>query len=280
MGKLTAAFGTSHAPGQTGFPESAPAEKREPIYRAWETLKKKFEEAKPDILVAISNDHMQNFHRVQPPFCVGTADTHVLPRPSSAQLLRLNSHPVQGHVAFAESLIQVAADHGLDLAYSEELEFMDEFAVPKHFLDPEDKVPLVPILTNCLNRHLPQPRRFYELGRAIAKTIAARPRNERVAVIGTGGLSHDPTGPNWCIIDEDFDRRFLDLLVAGEAESLLREFTLEKMLAAGPGGAPEVMNWLAPLGVVGPGIKATLVHYQAVGEWATGMGFLYWHIQN
>jgi hypothetical protein len=97
-------------------------------------------------------------------------------------------------------------------------------------------------------------------------------------VIATGGLSHDPTGPNWCLIDEKFDRRFLDHLVQGSTESLLREYTLERIFQPGKGGTPEILNWFAALGAVGAGTTATLLCYEPVREWATGMGYVAWDI--
>lgn len=278
MGKLVAAFAASHAPGQVGFPELAPAEKKDNVYRAWAELRRRFEEARPDVMVAISNDHLQNFHRVQPPFCVGTSEWHLLPRPAYAKMLRLAPRRFRGGVSFAEWLLRVAAESGRDLAFSEDLQFQDEFTVPKHFLDPEDRVPLVPILTNCLNRLQPPPRSFFELGRIVAKAIEGRPAGERVAVIATGGLSHDPTGPNWCLIDETFDRRFLDLLACGDTEALFREYTLERIFEPGKGGTPEVLNWFAALGAVGSGKRAEVLCYEPVPEWATGMGYVCWDL--
>lgn len=278
MGNLVALFAMSHAPGQTGFPDRAPASKKANVYAAWAELTRRFEAADPHVLVAISNDHFQNFHRVQPPFCVGTGESHILPREAYAKTLRLTPHPVKGAVDFAESLLRISTDHGVDLAFSEQLEFQDEFSVPKHFLDPADKVPLVPILTNCLNRGQPSPKRFYELGKAIAATIEARSERERVAVIATGGLSHDPTGPNWCLIDEEFDRRFLELLASGNAEKLFSEFTLEKIFAPGKGGTPETLNWFVALGAAPRGSKAEILCYEPVHEWATGMGYVAWNL--
>jgi protocatechuate 4,5-dioxygenase beta chain len=278
MGRIVAVFAASHAPGQTGFPEVAGQDKKEAVYRAWMDLKSRFKKARPDVLVGISNDHFQNFHRVQPPFCVGIGEEHVFPREEQSKFLRLKPHAVKGHVPLATLLLQTAADGGMDLAYSEELKFQDEFSVPKHFLDPADEIPFVPILTNCLNRNPPQPRRFYELGRVIAKTVESYPTGERVAVIGTGGLSHDPFGPNWCIIDETFDRRFLDLIVEDDKEALFAEFTLERIVKPGVGGTPEILNWFAALGAVPHGSRATVVAYEPVPQWATGMGYVAWNI--
>jgi aromatic ring-opening dioxygenase catalytic subunit (LigB family) len=277
MGKLVALFAMSHAPGQTGFPDSAPALKKANVYAAWSELRKRFEAAEPDVLVGISNDHFQNFHRVQPPFCVGTAESYILPREAYAKTLRLTPHAVKGAGDFAESLLEISTDYGVDLSFAEELELQDEFSVPKHFLDPTDKVPLVPILTNCLNRGQPPPKRFYELGKAMAATIKTRPERERIAVIATGGLSHDPTGPNWCLIDEEFDRRFLELFATGDAEKLFSEFTLEKIFAPGKGGTPEMLNWFTALGAAPTGSKAEILAYEPVYEWATGMGYVAWN---
>jgi hypothetical protein len=278
MAQLVAAYGLSHAPGLTGNPEATTPEKKVKIYGAWSKLKEHFESVKPDILIGISNDHFQNFHRVQPPFCVGVAESHVFPREAYAKSLRLTPHCVSGHPDFAEFLLRFASDECMDLTVSEELEFQDEFSIPKHFLDPADKVPIVPIMTNCLNRNQPKPESFCRLGSMIHRAIRARPSEERIAIMGTGGLAHDPTGPNWCIIDEHFDRQFLKLLAEGETESLMKEFTLDRMFKSGKGGTPEILNWFAPLGAVGAGTRATLLCYEPVPEWATGIGLMSWNI--
>jgi hypothetical protein len=278
MGKIVAAFGVSHAPGQTGIPELAPPTKKDNVYRAWDSLRARFEDARPDLLVGVSNDHLQNFFHVQPAFCIGTGETHILPMESYAKNVRLTSHPVQGHPSFAHDLIRTGSDNNVDLAFSDELYFRDDFSIPKHFLDPDDRVPLVPILTNCLHRNQPPPRRFLELGRVLAKTAESRPADERIAVIATGGLSHDPTGPNWCLIDQEFDRRFLQHLVQGTTEELVCEYTLEKIFQPGKGGTPEILNWFAALGAVGAGTTATLLCYESVPEWATGMGYVAWNV--
>lgn len=133
MGQLVAAFGLSHAPGLTGNPEATTPEKRVKIYGAWSQLKEHFERVRPDVLIGVSNDHFQNFHCVQPPFCVGVAETHTFPREAYAKSLRLTPHPVRGHPEFAQSLLQTASDEYMNLTYAEELEFQDEFSIPKHF---------------------------------------------------------------------------------------------------------------------------------------------------
>ena len=278
MGTLVAAMGVSHVPSHTAYPEMAPPEKLRAIRAAWATLKDALAAAQPDLIVAVSNDHFQNFFPVQPAFCVGTGDTHVMPAKINARQLKLDSRPVAGSPGFAGHLLRTADAERLPLAFSDALIFMDEISIPQRFLDPDNRLPVVPILTNCLNRHQPSPRRFFELGAVIARAIAHDPDNRRIAVIATGGLSHDPLGPNWCLVDEAFDRRFLALLEAGDTEQLFGEYTLERIMEPGKGGTPELLNWFVALGAVGAGRKATVLCYESVPEWATGVGYAMWPI--
>lgn len=66
-------------------------------------------------------------------------------------------------------------------------------------------------------------RRCFELGRAIARIVAKkRPENEKVAIIGTGGLSHFPGTPYYGKIDIDFDNFILETLKAGKGKELAK----------------------------------------------------------
>ena len=278
MGRIVACLGLTHAPGQTGSPEMAPPEKRAIVDKAWAAARHILEDAAPNLVVVVSNDHFQNFFPVQPSFCVGTGDGHALPGKAYEKFLRIETHTVAGAPDFATHLLRVAEERGFPLAFSDALEFMDEVSIPEHFLQFGDKAALLPILTNCLGRNLPSPRSFFELGRIIAEATRTGPDDLRVAVLGTGGLSHDPLGPNWCLIDEDFDRAFLALVESGDTDTLLRDFTLERILAPGKGGTPETLNWFTALGAAGAGTKAEILGYTPVPEWATGMGYAAWSV--
>src|SRR5262249_4428809 len=159
-------------------------------------------QARPDLVVAVSNDHFVNFSFLQPPFCVGTAEIHAMPGRARAARLKLPTINVSGSPSFAAHLLKTAEALCFPLTYSEELIFSDEISIPQRFLDPDNEFSWLPIMTNCLNHNRPTPKTFFRLGEVIARAIeqdeAAR---RRVALVVTGGLSHDPLGPNWCIID-------------------------------------------------------------------------------
>ncbi|AGE71080.1 hypothetical protein ATY89_00770 [Sulfolobus acidocaldarius] len=91
-------------------------------------------------------------------------------------------------------------------------------------------------------------RRCFELGRAIARIVAKkRPENEKVAIIGTGGLSHFPGTPYYGKIDIDFDNFILETLKAGKGKELakLSDDKLEET------GNIELRTWIVPVGAVG-----------------------------
>src|SRR5207248_2198477 len=103
--------------------------------------------------------------------------------------------------------------------------------------------------------------------------LGAFPGDERIAVIATGGLSHEPGGPRYFWVDEEFDRWFLGLLAKGDHATLLAECTLERMEAAGSGGTAELLSWFLVLAMT-HGPADVLAYMPAVARaparWASG----------
>ena len=109
----------------------------------------------------------------------------------------------------------------------------------------------------------------------LREMLAQFPGDERIAVIATGGLSHEPGGPRYFWVDEEFDRWFLDLLKQGDHVALLRECTLERMEAAGSGGTAELLAWVLVLAFTrGP---ADVLAYMPAVAWRSGTGMVVWN---
>jgi len=148
--------------------------------------------------------------------------------------------------------------------------------VPLLYLTPDYDIPLVPIHMNCIVPPVPTPERCYEVGQTVAEIVrTCRPAGERVAIMGTGGLSHDPGGPKYFYVDEDFDRWFLGILAEGKPEKVLQEVTLERLAAAGDGGTTELLAWIAAMGAVGDR-RARTICYEPAVELRCGMGCIVW----
>jgi protocatechuate 4,5-dioxygenase beta chain len=91
---------------------------------------------------------------------------------------------------------------------------------------------------------VPSGRRCLELGRAIRRAIESFDDDLDVQVWGTGGMSHQLQGPRAGLINSDFDRRFLDRVIAEPAELALLPH-VDYVREAGSEGIELVMWFVA-----------------------------------
>ena len=89
----------------------------------------------------------------------------------------------------------------------------------------------VPIAVNVLQHPLPTARRCYKLGQAIRHAVESYERDVRVAIIGTGGMSHQLTGKNFGQMHRDNDMDFLDR-IERDPESLTQLSTWYRSITA------------------------------------------------
>jgi aromatic ring-opening dioxygenase catalytic subunit (LigB family) len=279
MGRIVAVTALSHAPGLTGWPDRAAAQEREALYKGFAEIGRQLRAAKPDVIVGIANDPLLNFPLSNvPDFCIGTAPHWQGPAEWFRDWLNVPPYSLKGNADVARILVREGQRTDINFAFSDALLFDDNWSVPLKFLTPDYDVPLVPIHMNCIVPPLPGPQRCYEVGQAIARIVEeALPPTLRVAVMATGGLSHDPGGPKYFDVDEKFDRWFLGLFEAGDADRVLREATVERMMAAGDGGTTELLAWIAALGAAG-GKPARTICYEPSKAMRCGMGAVVWDI--
>jgi protocatechuate 4,5-dioxygenase beta chain len=275
MAEIVAAMAMTHSPGLTGWFDRASAEHQQLALSATAEMRRRLEAVRPDTLVMFSNDHLLNWPINNiPEYTVGIADEHVGPADWFDEWLGMEKYRVPGDPGLARFLVNDAARRGVSLAYLREMQFDDGISVPTHYLNPDARFRLVPVTMNCNVPPIPTPARAYDVGRVLGQVMRAYPAPTRIAVIATGGLSHEPGGPRYFWVDEDFDRWFLDLLKAGDHERLLRECTLERMEAAGSGGTAELLAWIAVLAMTrGP---ADVLAYMPAIAWRSGTGMVVW----
>lgn len=131
-------------------------------------------------------------------------------------------------------------------------------------------VPVLPVITNTFfPPNQPTARRCFAMGRFIGEVIRDWPSDLRVAVIGSGGLSH-------FTIDEDFDRALLRAL-----EQRDREFLCQVPQTTLMQGTSEVRNWIAAAGALfDTGLSGTTIDYvpcyRTVAGTGTAQGFVAW----
>ena len=272
MGMIVAGCMTSHAPNITAKPVIADPQQRIRFVKTLEEMRRRLLAARPDVLVIFANDHLQNFfYDNMPAFCVGVADRYWAPSKGGGATLRIPARQVPGARDWAKTFVVAALDRGFDVSYAHELEFWDDVSVPLHFLMPEATIPIVPILTNCVAPPLPRPRRSFELGAFVESFIEdARPGAERVALLGSGGMSHWIGVPGHGNINPAFDQRVLGAIREGRGESLAY-LTHDEIETDGGNGGQEIRNWIAVLGAL-PEKKGDVLYYEPVPDWLIGCG--------
>ena len=275
MAQVVAAMAMTHSPGLTGWFDRAPENQRRQARRALDEMRDRLRAARPDVIVLLSNDHLLNWPiNNTPEYTVGIGAEHVGPADWYDEWLALEKYRIPGHPALARYLVNEGARRRLALAYLRDMQFDDGVSVPMHYLNPEGDIALVPVTMNCTVPPIPTPERAYHVGTALREMVHAYPGALRVAVLATGGLSHEPGGPRYFWVDEEFDRWFLDLLRKGDHDTLVRECTLERMEAAGSGGTAELLAWIVALAfTTGP---AEVLAYMPAIAWRSGTGMVVW----
>ena len=276
MAEIVAALLTSHAPLITGKPEISRPEQRERLHAGFAELGRRLAAARPDLVVMLVNDHLQNFaYNNLPAFCVGLAEAYDAPSAGGARLMRLAPRKIPGTPAWSMALLEAGLAAGIDFAYSYEIESWDELSVPLHFLTPAGDVPIAPVYTNCGAPPLPTLRRCHQVGAFVGAFVRARPAAERVALVATGGVSHWVGTPETGRINPEWDQRVLDHVARGDVAPLL-DWTWAEIERDGGNGGQEIRNWIALIGAV-PGWKGEVLAYEPVREWITGCATVWVH---
>jgi len=231
----------SHAPGITGrAPMADPAVTREYFapYRAMgETLRA----ARPDALVILAAEHFANFFmNNMPAFAVGMADSYEGPI-EDPQWLGIPRTSIPGNAGLSHRVIREMTQT-VDLAYAEEWKFDHGIMVPLSFLTPKYDLPVIPMNINCQGPPLAPLHRAWALGEALRRAADSVP--ERIAIVGTGGISHWPATPDSGKINEAWDREFLERWQANDKMSLLSYTDEETYRDAGQGGF-EIRTFIA-----------------------------------
>ncbi|MCJ2180972.1 class III extradiol dioxygenase family protein [Novosphingobium sp. 2580] len=213
-------------------------------------------ETRPDVAVCFYNDHGLNFFlNKMPTFAVGAAAAyHNADEGWGLPVFKsFEGHPeLSWHVI--EQLVgdefdittcqSILVDHALSIPF--ELAYPDADAWP---------VKLVPIAINTVQFPLPSPKRCLALGRSVHRALQSWRGDERIVVIGTGGLSHQLDGERAGFINPDYDRFCMDNLAANP-EALVKDTARDVVRLAGAQGV-EILNWIAARGALGEAMTET-----------------------
>jgi aromatic ring-opening dioxygenase catalytic subunit (LigB family) len=283
MAEIVFAAGVPHAPALVGLYDRAPSDARQIISRSYQAVQTQLKRTRPDVLIVFANDHLTNSRiRAYPDFLIAGAREHRGPHEWFKPWIGCRDYVVPGHPTVAEALFRGMTRRGIRMNLNDApLKFDDNLSVPVVMtqLD-ETGLPVVPVLQNCTVPPYPDGPRCFDVGRALADLIRHDlPASMRVALLGSGGLSHEPGGARYYKIDEEFDRSFLDLCVKGDHEALLTEMTAERMEAAGMGGTPELLAWFVVMAAIGE-CRGESFGYTGWTNFRCGFGAVIWDLDS
>ena len=232
--------------------------------KAFSVLQAELIASRADVLIVVANDQFVNFfYNNIPTFYVTLADE------VEGQFTRHHFH-YQNHKELGQAILKSGLEKGIDLSFGHHVELQHTQVVPLYFLLPEPTIPILPIYVNTWVSPLPTPHRCYRLGEVIREV--AEQREERVAILATGGLSHFPGSPKIGEIDTEFDQQLLQIMRDGKGKTLA-EHSSDYFFQA---GNSEFLNWMVVLGVVGD--TKTRTTFYMPDHVATGWGFATWKL--
>jgi aromatic ring-opening dioxygenase catalytic subunit (LigB family) len=282
MAEIVFAAGAPHAPAIVGLFDKAPDESRKVVTDTYTTISRELREARPDVLIVFANDHLANSRiTFYPDFLIGTAPEHRGPHEWFQEWIGCRDYVAKGNPDVAKALFQGMTRRGVRMSVRDEnLKFDDNISVPVTMTDLDHTdITLVPVLQNCTVPPFPNAERCFEVGHALCDFIEKDlPADMRVGLFGSGGLSHEPGGVKYYKIDEEFDRKFLELCVKGDHKALLKEITVDRMEEAGVGGTAEVLSWFPVMAAIGERPGRTF-GYTGWPSFRCGIGGVIWDLQ-
>jgi aromatic ring-opening dioxygenase catalytic subunit (LigB family) len=146
------------------------------------------------------------------------------------------------------------------------------FACPLSFLMRDLDLPILPIYVNCTVPPLPSHARCRAFGRRLGEVLRRQDVAPRVAIAGTGGLSHWVGMPQTGRINDTFDRDFLRAFESGDLDAIER-LDSDYVIAQAGNGAAEIRNWLVASAATASR-NAKRLAYEPVAAWKTGIGLV------
>jgi aromatic ring-opening dioxygenase catalytic subunit (LigB family) len=271
MAEIVGIFAASHTPVMLQFPEAISQAQRDPIFSAFRALGAAIAESKPQALVVFSDDHVHNFFLNNfPAICIGAADRYPAP---VEHWLKADKRVLKGDADLGAYMLTSALENGFDPAFSMELTLDHGVLTPLELGGIGRDLPIVPVLFNCVQPPMPPMRRCYDFGVWLGKALRAYGGLERIAILATGGLSHDLATPRMGMVNEAFDRELLRLLESANAEAVVK-YATDHVHEAG-NGAEEIRMWMAAMGCAA-GRPFRTAYYRAVQDWYTGIALGDW----
>jgi protocatechuate 4,5-dioxygenase beta chain len=278
MGKIVGGFWMPHDPVMFVAPEAPSELVREKIWGAFSLCAQRLVALEPTSIIIVGSDHFILFGpHCLPKYVIGTGD---LDGPVES-LPGLTRGVISNHPRLAEHIVTDGERYGIDWTVARSFTVDHSFSIPHQLVvQPAEQIlghtlPCIPVYLACgADPYISLPRAA-QLGQQIQQAVASFAADERVVIIGSGGISHWVGTAEMGLVSEDFDREILAFGVEGNIAGLTA-YTDEEIIQRAGNGAMEIRNFACALAAV-PGAYGEVLAYEPVPEWVTGLGFMQLH---
>jgi protocatechuate 4,5-dioxygenase beta chain len=251
VAKIVAGVATSHVPAIGAAIDNGKAgeEYWKPLFKGFEPSKKWIAELNPDVIILVYNDHASAFSlEMIPTFAIGCAESFA---PADEGWGARPVPIVQGHPELAWHIAQSTILDEFDMTIVNKMDVDHGLTVPLSLMYGQPAAwpcPVIPLAVNVVQYPPPTGHRCYMLGKAIRRAVESFDKPLRVAIFGTGGMSHQLQGPRAGLINSTFDKAYLEMF-SKDPEAIVRIPHIEYVREAGS-EAIELVMWLIMRGAM------------------------------
>lgn len=256
MARIIGGLAVSHTP-TIGFAvdhnkqgESAWA----PIFEGFAPVQQWLQERQPDVLLYVFNDHVTSFFFDHySAFSLGVDSQYAVADEGGGPR---DLPPIGGHLGLSRHIGSSLMSDEFDMSFFQDKPLDHGLFSPLSALLPhQDGWPLqvVPLQIGVLQFPIPTARRCFKLGQALRRAIESYPEDLKVAIVATGGVSHQVHGERCGFNNPEWDAQFIELLINDPQR--LTEMTHAEFATLGGMEGSEVIMWLVMRGALSANVE-------------------------
>jgi gallate dioxygenase len=256
MARIIGGLAVSHTP-TIGF--AVDHDKQEeaawaPIFESFKPIKNWLADKKPDVLFYIFNDHVTSFFFDHySAFALGVDERYEVADEGGG---KRDLPAIGGHAALSRHIGNSLMADEFDMSFFRDKPVDHGLFSPMSALMPFKEgwpVDVVPLQVGVLQFPIPSAKRCYNLGKALRRAIESYPEDLNVAIVATGGVSHQVHGERCGFNNPQWDEQFVDLFVNDPER--LTEITLAEYATLGGMEGSEVITWLIMRGALSANVN-------------------------
>jgi gallate dioxygenase len=225
-----------------------------PIFEAFTPVRQWLDDRKPDVLFFVYNDHVTSFFFDHySAFTLGVGEQYTVADEGGGAR---DLPPIAGHPALARHIGESLVADEFDMAFFQDKALDHGVFSPLSVLcthAPAWPLPIVPLQVGVLQSPSPSARRCYKLGQALRRAIESYPEDISVAIVATGGVSHQVHGERAGFNNTAWDAQFLKLMENDPVR--ISEMTQAELATLGGMESTEVIMWLVMRGALSANVR-------------------------